>query len=95
MLPHFVDALLGIFVFLGQLSCLRRCSVDVLDRIMLWNFYYINGLGSPGYRLVYWDKFDQPEFDFRLQRSGWIDTWWYDEAKAENVRTGMAKLTGK
>ena len=70
-------------------------ATRALDRIMLWNFYYINGLGSPGYRLVYWDKFDQPQFDFRLQRSGWIDTWWYDEAKAENVRVGMAKLTGR
>ncbi len=70
-------------------------ATRALDRILLWNFYRIPGLGSPGYRLVYWDKFGIPASNLRLQREAWVDTWWWDEAKAERVRLGMAELTGK
>ena len=70
-------------------------ATRALDRILLWNFYYIPGLASPGYRLVYWDRFGIPENRSRLQRAAWLDTWWSDESKAERVRAGMAALTGK
>ena len=43
-------------------------ATRAIDRILLWNFYYVPGLGSPGYRLVYWDKFGKPEHDLRLLR---------------------------
>jgi microcin C transport system substrate-binding protein len=69
-------------------------ATRALDRILLWNFYRIPGLGSPGYRLVYWDKFGIPEHDLKLLRVPWSDTWWWDEAKAERVRRGMAALIG-
>ncbi|MCZ6643671.1 MAG: hypothetical protein O7F71_19015 [Gammaproteobacteria bacterium] len=45
--------------------------------------------------MVYWDKFGIPESDLRLQREAWVDTWWWDETKAERVRLGMAELTGR
>ncbi|HJN49799.1 MAG: extracellular solute-binding protein [Pseudomonadales bacterium] len=70
-------------------------ATRALDRILLWNFYYIPGLGAPGYRLVYWDKFGIPENRSRLQRAAWLDTWWWDESKAERVRAGMAELTSR
>ena len=66
-------------------------ATRALDRILLWNFYYIPGLGAPGYRLVYWDRFGRPDQP-PLQRSAWLDTWWWDEAKAERVRKGLAAL---
>ncbi|MXY53555.1 MAG: ABC transporter substrate-binding protein [Gammaproteobacteria bacterium] len=67
-------------------------ATRALDRILLWNFYYIPGLGAPGYRLVYWDRFGQPENPPPLLRAAWLDTWWWDEAKAERVRKGLAAL---
>ena len=70
-------------------------ATRALDRILLWNFYYIPGLGSPGYRLVYWDKFGIPDYPHGLQRAAWLDTWWWDDSKAERVRKGMAELTRK
>ena len=66
-------------------------ATRALDRILLWSFYYIPGLGSPGYRLVYWDRFGRPEHS-PLQRPAWLDIWWWDEAKAEAVRQGLATL---
>ncbi len=68
-------------------------ATRALDRILLWNFYYIPGLGAPGYRLVYWDRFGIPENRPLLQSPSWYDTWWYDNAKAARVKSGLATLT--
>ncbi len=68
-------------------------ATRALDRILLWNFYYIPGMAQPGFRLVYWDKFGQPS-RAHLQRAAWLDTWWWDDEKAQRVRQGMAELTG-
>jgi len=65
-------------------------ATRALDRILLWNFYYIPGLGTPGYRLVYWDRFGIPENRPRLRRIAWIDTWWWDESKADRVRSRLS-----
>ena len=70
-------------------------ATRALDRILLWSHYYVPGLGAPGYRLVYWDRFGQPENPPRLLRPAWLDTWWWDEAKARRVAEGMAALPGK
>lgn len=69
-------------------------ATRALDRVLLWNFYYLPGQAQPGYRLVYWDKFGQPSAPPPLDRSAWLDTWWWDEQKATRVREGMAELTG-
>ena len=76
-------------------------ATRALDRILLWSFYYIPGLGAPGYRLVYWDRFGQPEDPPSLLRPAWLDTWWWDEVKAERVTEGprgagvKGRLTGR
>ena len=70
-------------------------ATRALDRILLWSHYYVPGLGAPGYRLVYWDRFGQPKNPPRLLRPAWLDTWWWDEAKARRVAEGMAALPGK
>ncbi len=67
-------------------------ATRALDRILLWSFYYVPGLGAPGYRLVYWDRFGRPDTDLRLQRPAWLDTWWYDEERAARVDAGIAAL---
>ena len=69
-------------------------AIHALDRILLWNFYRIPGSGSPGDRLVHWDKFGIPDYDKPLLQL-WFDTWWWDEVRAERVRLGMADLTGR
>ena len=70
-------------------------ATRALDRILLWSFYYVPGLAAPGYRLVYWNRFGQPDDPPRLLRPAWLDTWWWDEEKAGVVAEGMAELTGK
>jgi microcin C transport system substrate-binding protein len=55
-----------------------------LDRILLWNFYLIPVNAIEGPRVLYWDKFGRPPFDAEL-RTGFPETWWYDEAKASRI----------
>jgi microcin C transport system substrate-binding protein len=69
-------------------------ATRALDRVLLWNFYYLPGQAQPGYRLVYWDKFGQPAGAPPLQRSTWLDAWWWDEQKATRIRDGITDLTG-
>ncbi len=69
------------------------CKISA--RYYLGRLLWVQGLGAPGFRLVYWDKFGIPESPTRLQRAPWLDTWWWDEAKVQRVKAGMAKLTGK
>ena len=70
-------------------------ATRALDRVLLWNFYFIPGMAQPGFRLVYWDKFGQPENSPPVQRAVWLDTWWWDQQKADRVAKGMAELTGR
>ena len=69
-------------------------ATNALDRVLLWNFYVIPTWAQPGFRLVYWDKFGQPEDAPRLRREAWLDTWWWDPDKASRVARGVAELTG-
>jgi len=68
-------------------------ATRALDRVLLWNFYWVPDHAMPGYRLVHWDRFGQPDTDIALtQGETWLDTWWWDEAKAERVEVGMQQL---
>ena len=69
-------------------------ATRALDRVLLWNFYWIPTLAQPGFRLVYWDKFGQPENAPPVERDVWLDTWWWDQEKADAVAEGIAELTG-
>jgi len=69
-------------------------ATRALDRVLLWNFYWIPTMAQPGFRLVYWDKFGQPEDAPPLQREAWLDTWWWDPNKVARVASGIAELTG-
>ena len=70
-------------------------ATRALDRVLLWNFYWIPDNGMPGYRLVHWDKFGKPDHRIALnQGEVWLDTWWWDPAKAERVKSGIAELRG-
>ncbi len=65
-------------------------AVRALDRVLLWNFYWVPGSSKTGYALVYWDKFGQPAHGPLLRETHFVDLWWWDEAKASRV----AELTG-
>ena len=68
-------------------------AARALDRVLLWNYYYIPLVGISGPRVVYWDKFGRPDEDPPF-RTGFPDAWWWDEAKAQRIRDGVAAEDG-
>ncbi|MDE0450843.1 MAG: extracellular solute-binding protein [Gammaproteobacteria bacterium] len=66
-------------------------ATRALDRVLLWNFYFIPLGSQPGFRLVRWDKFSEVRDD-ALTRVPYLDAWWWDEAKARRVETGLREL---
>jgi len=59
-----------------------------LDRVLLWHHYVIPNWHSRVDRIIYWDKFQQPEI---TPKNG-TDTsyWWFDPEKAAALRRGGA-----
>ena len=60
-------------------------AIRALDRVLLWNFYYVPGMTKTRIGAVFWDRFGRPELDGPLKREVYWDTWWYDEDRARNV----------
>ena len=67
-------------------------ATRALDRVIMWNFYFIPLGSQPGFRLVYWDKFGEVRND-KLSRIPFIDAWWWDVEKAQRVEAGIAALS--
>ena len=82
-----VDALLEKVLGARSLDALTTAA-HALDRVLLWNFYYIPLVGMSGPRVVYWDKFGRPEEDPPF-RTGFPDAWWWHEAKARRIAAGL------
>jgi microcin C transport system substrate-binding protein len=57
-----------------------------LDRVLLWNFYFIPGMSKVDYAFGWWDKFGIPEHGRLNHPWAAIRIWWLDEAKAARVR---------
>ncbi len=66
-------------------------ATRALDRVIMWNFYFIPLGTTPGYRLVYWDKFGEIKNE-ELSRVPFVDAWWFDEEKARKVEEGLEAL---
>ncbi|MBM30986.1 MAG: hypothetical protein CMD77_08785 [Gammaproteobacteria bacterium] len=66
-------------------------ATRALDRVLLWNFYFIPLGSQPGYRLVHWDKFGEIRND-KLSRVPFIDAWWWDQDKAQRVTDGLVAI---
>lgn len=61
-----------------------QAGTRALDRVLLWNYYVVPGFYAPGYRYGHWDKYERPAIQ-ATYRTGFFDTWWYDEEKARRV----------
>ena len=64
-------------------------AVHALDRVLLWNFYFIPLVPMSDPLVVYWDKFGRPDSDPKY-RTSFPDAWWWDEEKAQRVLEGLA-----
>ena len=57
-----------------------------LDRVLLWGYYQfpLDSLGKQ--RIVFWDKFGQPDdLPDELYITPYPDGWWFDAEKAARI----------
>ena len=66
-------------------------AARALDRVLLWNFYFMPGPSRPGLPLTWWDRFGEVPSE-ELSRVPYVDAWWWDERKAARVSAGIASL---
>ena len=59
-----------------------------LDRVLWWQFYFIPVRVIETTRIVMWNKFRRPDV-IAPYNSGWPDTWWRDEARADRVHQAL------
>lgn len=59
-------------------------AIRALDRVLLWNFYFVPGMTKTKIGIAHWDKFGKPDHG-KLNRLAFVDTWWWDEKKAAQV----------
>lgn len=64
-------------------------AARALDRVLRAGHYWVPHWYKGTHTVAYWDKFSQPEQKPRFDR-GILDTWWYDEAKADALAKSSA-----
>ena len=60
-------------------------AIRAWDRVMQWNFYYAVRFSKTQIGLVHWERYGWPEPDAPLTRAAHLDTWWWDEEKAQKL----------
>lgn len=67
----------------------------VLDRILCANYYMVPQWYLDKDRFVYWNKFSGPKINAGKSYiiTNFLNWWWYDEAKAANLKSAIATGT--
>jgi microcin C transport system substrate-binding protein len=81
-----VDALVDKIIFATDRTELLALT-HALDRILLWNYYYIPQYFLPEVWLAWWDKFGMPPTQPAYAGVD-LDSWWIDPDKAARLDNG-------
>ncbi len=78
-----IDALIDRIV-----AARSRAELDVagraLDRVLRAERFWVPNWHKGSHWVAWWDKYGRPAVKPKYDR-GFVDTWWYDEAKAERI----------
>jgi len=61
-------------------------ATRALDRVLRAGHYWVPHWYKASHHLAFWNKFSWPDVKPRYDR-GALSTWWYDEAKAEKLKS--------
>ncbi len=85
-----VDALIEEVVSASSRTGLET-AVRALDRVLMWNRYVVTQWYKGEHNVAYWNKFGRPARKPRYSL-GVVDTWWFDQGKAEMIERGTAPV---
>lgn len=80
-----IDALIGKAVEAKSRAELELAT-RALDRVLRAGHYWVPQWYKPLHHIAHWDRFSRPTRKPHYDR-GIVDTWWYDAAKAEKLRS--------
>lgn len=73
-----VDALVEKIVSASSYEELQT-ACRALDRVLLWEFYVVPNWYNQSFRMIYWNKFGQPDTAPKYDLG--LETWWIDPEK--------------
>lgn len=59
-------------------------AIRALDRVLMWNFYFVPSSSRTHKAMAYWDRFGRASYGL-LEREAFYDAWWWDAEKAARV----------
>ena len=65
-------------------------AIRAIDRVMLWNFYFVPGMSKVKVGIAYWSRYGQPGW-MPLNRNAFVDSWWWDADKAAAVEAFVGR----
>ena len=80
-----VDKLIDKIIFATDRDGLIAAT-RALDRVLLWNHYVVPTWHIPYERIAYWNRFGRPD-PLPSHSVGFPSIWWWDEAKAKQVKS--------
>lgn len=78
-----IDALIEGIVANQDNEPLLKAYGKAFDRVATWSFYVIPQWYSSQFTIAYWNKFSRPNVRPKYELG--IDTWWYDQDKADQL----------
>ncbi|MDF2366571.1 extracellular solute-binding protein [Sneathiella sp.] len=66
-------------------------AARALDRVLMWNYYFIPQWHKNSHFIAYWDKFGRPASKKPGFDRAVLQSWWYDQAKAEELAARQGK----
>jgi microcin C transport system substrate-binding protein len=76
-----VDALIERVIF-AKTRAELVAATRALDRVLLWNDYWVPQYSNSQYRTARWDRFDRPDVMPKYGLSAFPTVWWWDEERA-------------
>lgn len=80
-----IDTLIG-KVVASKSRAELEVAARALDRVLRAGHYWVPQWYKPIHHIAHWDRFSRPGIKPRYDR-GIVDTWWYDVAKADKLRS--------
>ncbi len=84
-----IDKLVDAIIFAKDRDALITAS-RALDRVLLFNYYMVPNWHVAYERLAYWNRLSHPD-KIPSRAIGYVQTWWYDEAKAKAISDNTVK----
>ncbi|MEH6527271.1 MAG: extracellular solute-binding protein [Sneathiella sp.] len=66
-------------------------AARALDRVLMWNYYFVPQWYKNTNFIAYWDKFSQPEAKKPGFDRAVLHSWWYDPVKAKDLEERRGK----